>query len=1048
MTGLETRVSKSRYRTCLVAASLLAALSSVATVLIVRADSAGISGLSSSPRASKQTPLKSAALKGSATSPRLVKVSRSGLPLSFEPNVGQTDPQVKFLSRGNHYALFLTGTEAVLTLRADSNRSHVSKGLRDRLRRKAPLATQADVLRMKLVQGNPHPQLVGLDPLPGRNNYFIGQDPAKWHRNVPTYSRVKYSDVYPGVDLVYYGNQRQLEYDFVVRPGADPKAIALTFNGSNKSPTLTIDAGGDLVIPTSGGEVRFHKPVIYQPQETLAGAHQPVAGRFVMLAENRVGFEVGAYDKSKPLVIDPALNYATYLGGNDVDAALAIAGDSSGNAYVTGLTVSTDFPTTNSGTAPGGGDDVFVTKLNPTGTQKVFSTYLGGTATEEAFGIAVDAGHNVYVTGDTFSTDFPGATGGDLINGDVFVTKLSSTGAVVYTKLLGGSGIDFGQGIKVDSSGNTYIIGNTTSSTFPIVNGFQTNCSTCTTTTEADAFVAKLNAAGTTVLYSSFLGGDSLDQGRGIAIDGAGKMFVIGTTDSTDFPTTADAPAPTDPDSGNFKDAFVSEVDPTKSGPTSLIFSTYLGDASDDVGNGIALDSSGNVFVIGETDFTDTPSGVPGFQTTNAGGTDAFIAKFNLSTKDYVFATFLGGSSDEDGAAIAVDSAGNAFVTGDTISSDFPTMNAVDNTFNTSGSPDTFVAKISPDGLSLDFSTYLGGEEDDEGQSIAVSGTGSVLVAGTTTSTNFPASTGALQTACGDAGTCNDGFVASYSGLASGTGSGISFNPTSLSFGSHLVGSATTKSVTVTNLGTSNLSITSMTLSGTNSGDFTLDSSSTCSTSTPVVPDGTCTATVNFKVGAEKIRTAALAITSNAVNGSVGLTGLGGTLSFVTSGQTTATVVAGGTATYNLMVEAPMGVAVPLSCTGAPRASTCTTSTGIVTNTKIHPGTFTVTVTTTARSLILPPSPEGPTAPGWKLLQIVPLQLMGLLAFLALAGIATRRRRARWVFATALFCVLMWGACGGSSNPKTGTPAGTYNLTVSGAAEGITKTIGLTLNVN
>src|SRR5688572_27317785 len=320
-----------------------------------------------------------------------VRVSESygKLPLHFEANQGQAHEDVRFLSRGPGYSLYLTAGEAVLVLTQPSD------------------AEKSATLRMSLVDAAPKPVVSGLEKLPGKANYFIGNDPAKWRSNVPTYAKVHYREVYPGIDLVYYGNQRQLEYDFVVAPGADPKKILLAFRGADR---IEIDAQGDLVLHVGGESIRQKKPVIYQEVD---GAREEVAGSYVRKSTNRVGFKVAAYDKSRPLVIDPVLSYSTYLSGDDGDGARGIAVDPAGNAYVTGHTGSVNFPTTSGSlqaAAPGGGD-AFVTKLDPTGSVLVYSTYLGGGAGDGASGIAVDAGGNAYITGGTGSANFPTTPG-------------------------------------------------------------------------------------------------------------------------------------------------------------------------------------------------------------------------------------------------------------------------------------------------------------------------------------------------------------------------------------------------------------------------------------------------------------------------------------------------------------------------------------------------------------------------------------------------------------------------------------------------------------
>ena len=337
-----------------------------------------------------------------------VRKRYGNLPLSFEANHGQSDSTVKFLSRGSGYSLFLTSNEAVLVLsqsEADESRtaSRVNRtAVRARHRKSA-------VVRMTLVNANPQSQAAGHDALPGKSNYFIGNDPAKWRTNIPTYAKVKYEGVYPGVDLVYYGNHGQLEYDFVVAPGADPRLVTLAFEGARE---VHIDARGELVLGVEGGEVRQHKPVVYQE---VAGVKQEVAGRYVMNGKRQVGFRVADYDASLPLIIDPVLVYSTYLGGSSFDDPLGIAVDGAGSAHVTGLTTSTDFPTTAGTVQPthaGGSYDAFVTKLDATGSVRLYSTYLGGSGNfDHGKGIAVDAAGSAYVTGLTNSTNFPTTAG-------------------------------------------------------------------------------------------------------------------------------------------------------------------------------------------------------------------------------------------------------------------------------------------------------------------------------------------------------------------------------------------------------------------------------------------------------------------------------------------------------------------------------------------------------------------------------------------------------------------------------------------------------------
>src|SRR3989449_673084 len=550
-----------------------------------------------------------------------VLVAYGKLPLSFEANQGQTDPQVKFLSRGSGYTLFLTPTEAVLTLtKADV---HAKRRISGEATLVEPEKRAATVLRMKLLGANPAPPVAGVGELPGKSNYFIGNDSKKWRANVPTYAKVEYRDVYPGVNLVYYGNQRQLEHDFVVSPDADPTAITLGFEGVDG---MAIDALGDLVLRADGSEVRLRQPVVYQDHD---GRRAVIPTRYVLKAERQVSFEVAAYDSTKPLIIDPVLAYSTFLGGSNDDRGFGIAVDAAGNAYVTGGTGSINFPTTPGAfqTTSGGGD-AFVTKLDPTGAALVYSTYLGGSSCDSANGIAVDATGSAYVTGRTVSINFPttpGAFQTTLNFTDAFVTKLNPAGsALVYSTYLGGSRSDEGHAIAVDAAGSAYVTGLTLSFNFPTTPGaFQTT----TGGGGGDAFVTKLNADASALGYSTYLGGNSIDFGNGIAVDTAGNAYLTGDTTSRNFPTT---PGATQPDFGGDRDAFVTKLDPTSS---ALVYSTYLGGSGSDQGFGIAVDTAGSAYVTGSSFSTNFPTTPGAFQTIFGGATgDAFVAKLSSAT--------------------------------------------------------------------------------------------------------------------------------------------------------------------------------------------------------------------------------------------------------------------------------------------------------------------------------------------------------------------------------------------------------------------------------
>src|SRR5437899_1332050 len=446
------------------------------------------------------------------------------LPLSFEANDGQADPQVKFLSRGRGYTLVLTSTEAVLVLREGGSVRNVAGGPAAAKRERGK-ALRGTVLRIRFVGANPVPAVVGVGELPGKSSYFVGNDPKKWRANVPTYAKVEYRDVYPGVNLVYYGNQRQLQDDFVVSPGADSKAITLAFDGVDGA---AIDGLGDLVLRADGSEVRLSKPVVYQEHD---GRRAVIPTRYVLKAERKAAFEVAAYDVTQSLIIDPVLAYSTFLGGGASDRGFGIAVDAAGNAYVTGDADSPDFPTTAGAFQTTAVGPAFVTKLNATGSALAYSTYLGN---GNASAIAVDAAGNAYVTG-IAGPDFPTTPGvaqttfgGGFAH--AFVTKLDPTGsALVYSTYLGGSSTDDGRGIAVDPNCsincNAYVTGGTASSDFPTTPGA---AQTAFSGSGFDAFVTKLNPTGSVLVSSTFLGGSGDELAVGIAVDASGNTYVTG----------------------------------------------------------------------------------------------------------------------------------------------------------------------------------------------------------------------------------------------------------------------------------------------------------------------------------------------------------------------------------------------------------------------------------------------------------------------------------------------------------------------------------------
>ena len=675
------------------------------------------------------------------------------LPLSFEENRGQANEPVDFVARGPGYALALAPTEAAFSLSKVSSDS-------------AKNGSSSKVVRMNLVGANRAATAVGQNELEGRVNYFIGNDPSKWRTEVPTFGRVRYAEVYPGIDVVYYGNQRRLEYDFVVGPGRDTRVIGLEFTGADK--VEVEGATGDLLIAVAGENIRQHKPLVYQQSN---GERREIEGRYVVRNGARVGIEVGQYNASAALIIDPVLEYSTFLGGSGSvplsEQATSIVVDSSGRAYVVGFTDSTDFPTANAvQTTNRGSPDVFVTKLNAAGSALVYSTYLGGSGFDFGYGIAVDSAGSAYVTGATTSSNFPVANALQSMNAssgnfpeDAFVTKLGPTGsALIYSTYLGGSGDDQGEGIAVDSAGNVYVTGTTVSTNFPTANAVQS-----TSGGGYDAFVAKFNATGSALIYSTYLGGNSEDVARGIAIDGAGNASVTGYTRSTNFPTV-NAFQNTIGGGGSdpYSDVFVTKFNAAGS---ALVYSTYLGGDGEDVGASVAVDSTGSAYLTGYTISTNFPT-ANAFKSALNGFDDAFVTKLNPAGSALIYSTYLGGNASENGAGIAVDLTGNAYVTGFTDSTDFPTVNPLQGP----GDPvsDAFVTKLNPPGTALVYSTYLGGNGADSGHAVAVDSAGSAYVTGETFSRCFPTTIGAFDTtlAMGD----SDAFITKISETAQPVG--------------------------------------------------------------------------------------------------------------------------------------------------------------------------------------------------------------------------------------------------------------------------------------
>lgn len=665
-------------------------------------------------------------IKNDAVGQEEITQAYAKLPLRFEKNRGQTDDRVKFLSRGTGYTLFLMPTEAVLALRNRQTKNVTEK-----------IATR--VLRMRLKGANPGPQMEGLDRLSGKSHYFIGSDPQRWRINVSQFSRVRCAEVYPGIDLVYYGSEGRLEYDFVVSPEADPSVIQLGFKGMEK---LELDDEGNLVLAVEGGQVVQHVPIIYQE---VNGEERRVSGSYHLKGNDEVGFQVASYDPTRPLVIDPVLAYSTYLGGSLADRAQAIAVDSERSAYVTGYTYSTDFPEEGPSLERGSETDVFVAKLNRFGSELIYSTFLGGDDHDRAQGIALDTEGNAYVTGWTRSTDFPREQAFQALNAgetDAFVAKLNADGSsLAYCTYLGGPEYDEGVAIAVDASGCAYVTGPTQSDRFPLAPWpcLPTNCpyQTEKAPDSSDAFVTKFDPTGRNLVYSTYLGGRGQDSPDAIAVDDSGRAIIAGTTLAGDFPTENPIQAHS---AGGIDDGFVTKLD---NKGHALIFSTYLGGSNRDSISGLAIDSSVNIYVAGTTsseDFRTTPGAFD--RSYNGGDLDVFVVKLSSSGTALEYSTYIGGEASDSARGLAVTPSGNACVTGWTESRLFPTPNAIQADkappFTGPDARDAFVTKLNRMGSGLLYSTYLGGEGMDYALGIAMDEVGNAFVAGLADSEDFP----------------------------------------------------------------------------------------------------------------------------------------------------------------------------------------------------------------------------------------------------------------------------------------------------------------------
>jgi hypothetical protein len=684
-------------------------------------------------------------------------------PLYFEANQGQLDKRVRFSANGSGYKLFLTSSEAVYVIpERKAEEAQNPKAEFEPSTIQTPKSSRAVAVWMKLSGANQNAEAEGVGELAGKHNYFKGNDQSKWQSNVPLYQKARFDNVYQGVDTEWHGNATGgIEYDFQVSPNVSTQQIEWQIEGADK---VTVQPDGSLLISTSFGEIKQNAPMTYQE---IDGLRSTVESRFELRGENRVGFAVGDYDRSKPLTIDPAsdLVFSTFLGGEAGERSRSIAmSDFDNGVYVTGDTESTVFPTTVGvfNNSNNGSTDVFVTKLNDDASALIYSTYIGGGGSDLGNAIAVDTSGNAYITGNTVDSGtpfpttvnapFPANSGSN----DAFVTKLNADGsALVYSTFLGGTGSDSGNGISVRSN-KAYVTGNTNSSDFPTTPGaFDT-----TSNNNLDIFVTRLAVNGASIEYSTFIGSAGNDIGKGIAVDAQGNAFICGYSEGLFYPTT---PGAFDTTHGSGADVVVTKLN---SSGSALIFSTFLGGNYADFGYGIAVDPAGNAFVTGQTfgfppGEVSFPTTVGAFDTTPGGtNSDAFVTKLNAAGSALVYSTFLGGYEDI-GYGIAVNSAGNAFVVGATGSISFPTTAAAyDTTYN--GDLDVFFTKLTANGSALIYSTFVGGSSEDRGLKIALNTEGEAFMSGQTYdgTIDFPTTAETVQPSFN--GGITDAFVCKF----------------------------------------------------------------------------------------------------------------------------------------------------------------------------------------------------------------------------------------------------------------------------------------------
>ena len=1068
------------------------------------------------------------------------------LPWSFEENHGQTNPKVKFLSRAKGYTAFLTSKGFVLGL-------HPARTAKSGASSQRGEKTQSrTTLELTLIDSAENPKVVGENPQTAKVNYFIGNDPGKWVRNVPTYGRIRYKNVYPGIDLIYYGNRRQLEYDFAISPHADPNSIEFEIKGARQ---ISVDQTGNLVLTIGTEELRLLRPGVYQE---MNGHRQPLQAQYVIRGGSRVGFQVAKFNRARPLVIDPTLLFSSYLGGSGDDIPSGIAADSNGNVYLCGYTDSADFPGATMGSFPAGSDHVFVAKLDASGSNLIYADYIGGNSQDYGYALALDSANEVYVTGSTASSDFPtinpyqGIYPGSF---NAFLTKLSSDGSqLLYSTYLGGNGSDVPSKVAIDSASNVLLAGTTSSTNFPVLNAYQSTASPNQGGLYGTyGFLTKFSPDGSSLAFSTYLGGSSNDPLNcggtqcwipptttlnGMTLDASGNAYLAGITNTNDFPTTSGAyltansttqnstvgflskissvgalrystyfyettgftdltavavdttgsayvtgyaysngtfPITTtsicDPNDSTISCdfGFVTKVDPTGS---TLSYSTFLGPNNIALPEAIVLDGNNNAYVLATTS-SDSFVPVNGLEPF-AGETDLLIDEIDAAANSQVFATYFGGSGEDDASAMAIDSYGNLYVTGSTDSTDVPTTQQALQA-SAGGNTDGLVIKIATVPLplfaatptSLSFASAPVGATSSV-QQVTVQNMGAIAmhVSSVSTTGDFAQTNNCITVA--PAGSCSISvtFTPTASGTRAGvltvnddaqgaphtialSGSGmaivasVALTPSSLAFSEVVLGRTSAAQIaTLTNVGAASVTISSVQVTG--------DFSQTNNCQGPLAVGSSCTLNVSFTPTATGSRTGVLTVNDSATGSphTVQLSGSG--MDFGLTGSPQSTTVNRGANAVFTVTATPLGGTfsnqIQFTCSGPPTGSTCSASPASVTP-GLAAASVSVTVTTFSASSQAPVLASNGFPP-----HSYTVLLGGFTLSLIFLGFAGRKRKALAMFAIVPGLLMLVSCAGGtgivSSGPKgTGTTPGNYAITVTGTSGSLTHTTQFTLTV-